>query len=351
MPDLKFTRAARDDDSEDDGGGSGAAGKDKGQDTDGPIDYQADYDDENEFHVPNRIGFDTRAWGDVDTGFKAGKKLKKKEIRQGKFLVSDLKQTYKKLMKAGITLTATSEHYGLSSRKSSLTSEHIIARCSDKYEPLLASSMANPYNSVRKGTGLRLGRLSIVKAIEGSAERLGVASIDLYQVPTRMGLLPNVVVDALNTALDQGLIQGVGAIDMAKDSMERFSNKLSRRGDGGYVLTSNQFEFSLVNRKKSGLIGACKFMGVVPIASNPLGDGLASGVYTAANPSGGEVAGKQPFDFKTLNKWSALHSALGAVQVKVKKRMDGENQQLNDRRSRYGGKAVSLLYNFSCMLI
>lgn len=52
------------------------------------IDFLAN--DENELHIPNRMGFTTVAWGDVDAGFKEGKKLKKKEIKMGKFLAGDL---------------------------------------------------------------------------------------------------------------------------------------------------------------------------------------------------------------------------------------------------------------------
>ena len=54
------------------------------------IDYQADFDDENELHISNRIGFGTAGWGDIKKGFKEGKKLKKKEIKAGRYLAGDL---------------------------------------------------------------------------------------------------------------------------------------------------------------------------------------------------------------------------------------------------------------------
>lgn len=54
------------------------------------FDYQADYDDENDFHIPNRMGFGTGAWGEVKMGFKEGKKLKKKEMKAGRYLAGDL---------------------------------------------------------------------------------------------------------------------------------------------------------------------------------------------------------------------------------------------------------------------
>lgn len=54
------------------------------------VDWTEDYDDENEFHIPNRIGFTTVEWGDKKKGFVAGK-LKKKDRKEGKFNKTDLK--------------------------------------------------------------------------------------------------------------------------------------------------------------------------------------------------------------------------------------------------------------------
>ena len=54
------------------------------------FDYMADHDDENDFHIPNRMGFGTGAWGEPKLGFKEGKKLKKKEIKTGRYLAGDL---------------------------------------------------------------------------------------------------------------------------------------------------------------------------------------------------------------------------------------------------------------------
>jgi hypothetical protein len=53
------------------------------------VDWTEDYDDENEFHIPNRIGFTTSEWGDKKKGFVAGK-LKKNERKAGRFNKTDL---------------------------------------------------------------------------------------------------------------------------------------------------------------------------------------------------------------------------------------------------------------------
>lgn len=246
-------------------------------------------------------------------------------------------------MEAGITFMDTAESYGLQSRAKSLSAEHILCQCVDtnaSAQPIIASAMSTPLQSLKQGTGIRLGQSGVLKAIEGSSERLGSSAIDLYQVPTRMRL-PGVLANALCSAMDSSLINNIGISTMSKSSMRRFNNKVNKIG--GYQVTSNAFEFSLVNRKawKSGLIAACKQEGIIPVARNPLGDGLASGVWTATNPTGGEVSKKQPFDFKTLDKYVTLHDVLQNVQKKVKDRLEKQNKEMTDRRNRYGGPPVS----------
>ena len=86
MPDFKTKRPLRTPKLSDDGDNKDGSGQDDLL----FIDYQAEYEDENDLHIPNRIGFGTMAWGDPNAGFKTGTKLKKKEKKRGKFLAGDL---------------------------------------------------------------------------------------------------------------------------------------------------------------------------------------------------------------------------------------------------------------------
>lgn len=54
------------------------------------VDWTDESWDENELHIPNRIGFTTIDWGDEKKGFVNGK-LKKQDRKEGKFNKSDLK--------------------------------------------------------------------------------------------------------------------------------------------------------------------------------------------------------------------------------------------------------------------
>jgi aryl-alcohol dehydrogenase-like predicted oxidoreductase len=99
-----------------------------------------------------------------------------------------------------------------------------------------------------------------------------------------------------------------------------------------------QFEFSLTNRKadKSGLIDACKELGVIPLVRNPLDDGLASGKYTATNPSGGEAGGAAKFPFAKLEKLQPLHSVMETVAERASTRVRRELRDVQERMRRYG---------------
>lgn len=53
--------------------------------------------------------------------------------------------------------------------------------------------------------------------------------------------------------------------------------------------------------------------GVVPLAHTPLAKGLATGLYTASNPTGGKM-GAPKYNFQDLMPLAPIHTAL--VQVR-----------------------------------
>jgi aryl-alcohol dehydrogenase-like predicted oxidoreductase len=100
----------------------------------------------------------------------------------------------------------------------------------------------------------------------------------------------------------------------------------------------------LTNRKawKSGLIDACKEQGVIPLVRNPLDGGLASGRYTATNPSGGEAVGggvlAAKYPFSKLEKLQPLHSVHEMVAERASTRVKREVRDMKERykSARYG---------------
>ena len=109
LPQFKTERPVRrkspasEEDSEDGGSSRGSKkGKKKdGKEDDkmGPIvDFLADYDDENDWHIPNRIGITTMAWGDPKQDFVASGKLTKRMVKAGQFVPGDLQVAFEQVL-------------------------------------------------------------------------------------------------------------------------------------------------------------------------------------------------------------------------------------------------------------
>ena len=95
MPDFKIKRAGNSNRGLSGGDSRGIFEDPNDPDAEEPdtglfVDWTKDYMDENEFHIPNRLGFTTCDWGNSKVGFVSGK-LKKKERKMGKFNKTDLK--------------------------------------------------------------------------------------------------------------------------------------------------------------------------------------------------------------------------------------------------------------------
>jgi len=295
---------------------------------DGPeyIDFLADYDDENDFHVPNRLGISTRCWGDEKEGFVSSGKLKKKQLREGKFVPGDLQMAYNRLLEEGILLFETSPAYGRSLANMNLSSEAIIARFIKEYKdtdttPLLVDTFDNKIWQRTSG--------ALNAALTASCEKLEQPVVDVYQTKS-IGWLPSggIIKGMGEAIIDQGTTNFVGVQDISPLRMRRLNQKIESLG---LSIATNSFEFSLTDRKKEKWIDACKTLGVVPLVRNPLGSGLASGQYTATNPSGGVSSANTKFSFSTLDKYQPLHSVLDSVAVRVRTRLLKETRDLKGR--------------------
>ncbi|KAG0052777.1 hypothetical protein BGZ83_002131 [Gryganskiella cystojenkinii] len=125
---------------------------------------------------------------------------------------------------------------------------------------------------------------SLLNALKGSMERLGVEVVDLYQIhgPIHVRSI-EVVADALAEAVQLGLVKTVGVSNYSTEQVVRMHGALAKHG---IQLASNQVEYSLIRRypETSGLIAKCHELGVAVLAYSPLGQGRLSGKYSAANP-------------------------------------------------------------------
>jgi aryl-alcohol dehydrogenase-like predicted oxidoreductase len=130
----------------------------------------------------------------------------------------------------------------------------------------------------------RVHRSSFRRALKANLRRLNTDSIDLYQ--THFPYRPRSFkywVDALADAAQDGLIKAVGVSNYSGEQTKRAHEILDRRG---LVLASNQIGYSLLNRRpeSSGVLAACRELGVSVISFGPLFEGLLTGKYGPGSP-------------------------------------------------------------------
>lgn len=132
----------------------------------------------------------------------------------------------------------------------------------------------------------RLGRESVVKALKDSLCRLGLSSVDLYQLHWP-GIWGNEgYIDGLGDAVEKGLVKAVG---VSNYSEKRLRDAYKRLKERGIPLASNQVNYSLIYRlpEENGVKATCDELGITLIAYSPIAQGSLSGKYTPENPPSG----------------------------------------------------------------
>ena len=187
----------------------------------------------------------------------------------------DIRDTFRLSLEAGIRFLDTAEVYG------SGRSERFLGKfLKETDQPILIATKFLPYP-------WRLTRKSLIRALKRSLERIGLETVDLYQVHQP---LPPISIEtwmeAMAEAVDQGLTRTVGVSNYNVDQMQRAHATLAKKG---VPLAANQVQYSLLNRtvEKNVLLAHCEELGVRLIAYSPIEKGLLSGKYSADKPPSG----------------------------------------------------------------
>lgn len=228
------------------------------------------------------LGVGTWAWG-TSRLWGYGREYGRREVGEA----------FRASLERGVALFDTAEIYGNGA------SERIIGELlregGFEGRPVIATKFAPlPY---------RLDPRSLLRALDGSLARLGVSTVDLYQIhfpsplPPRKGLM-----DALAEAVKEGKARAVGVSNYGAEAMRRAHERLAARG---VRLATNQVEYSLLNRapETNGVLDACRELGVVLIAYSPIAQGLLTGKYVpGARPPGLVRRFGRAFGEKNLRK-------------------------------------------------
>jgi aryl-alcohol dehydrogenase-like predicted oxidoreductase len=249
------------------------------------------------------IGTGTWQWGDKTTwGYGRG------------YGEADVHGAFSASLDAGIRFFDTAELYGWGK------SERLLGRFmreTDAGTEIRVATKFLPYP-------WRLTGGQLIAALRGSLKRLGLSSVDLYQI--HFPLIPGMVetwANALADALDGGLTPAVGVSNYNWDQVERTHAILDRRG---YPLASNQVEYSLLDRRieRDGTMRVARERGIKIIAYSPLAKGLLTGKYTVENPPPGMrgmgsrgILARLPPLIERLRAIGASHGGKSAAQVAI----------------------------------
>ncbi len=187
----------------------------------------------------------------------------------------EVRRAFQVSMQEGIRFVDTAEVYG------SGRSERLLGRfIKETDQPVLVATKFFPYP-------WRFSRKAIVKALKGSLERIGIESVDLYQIHwPALTMSTDVLMEGLTECVKSGLTRTVGVSNFGHNRMLASYSALARHT---VPLASNQVHYSLLNRsaEKQGVLKRCQELGIRLIAYSPLEQGLLTGKYSADNPPSG----------------------------------------------------------------
>lgn len=187
----------------------------------------------------------------------------------------DIRKAFDVSLNLGVRFVDTAEIYG------SGFSERLLGKfLKETEQPVLVATKFFPWP-------WRFLKGSIPRALKGSLERLGLESVDLYQIHWPSPLMtPETMMEGMVECVKQGLTRTVGVSNFGQKRMIRAYTTLARHG---IPLASNQVHYSLLSREveKNGTLARCKELGIRLIAYSPLEKGLLTGKYSPENPPPG----------------------------------------------------------------
>jgi aryl-alcohol dehydrogenase-like predicted oxidoreductase len=218
------------------------------------------------------LGVGTWAWGDRGTWGMGG--------YDSSLTRQSIEDAWNASIDAGVVLFDTAEVYGGGE------SERIIGELLAA-DPQRAASTVIATKFMPSPWKLQVER-SLLASLRASLGRLGLPSVDLYQIHGPISLRSHAALaGALATAHGEGLVKAVGVSNYSERETRSIAGALARQG---LKLATNQIEFSLLRRspETGGLLAACLELGVVPLAYSPIGQGRLTGKYSAAHPPPGK---------------------------------------------------------------
>lgn len=191
----------------------------------------------------------------------------------------DVEQAFEVSVSEGIRFIDTAEVYGNG------RSERLLGRfLKGTDQPILVASKFFPYP-------WRFTKGALPRALKGSLERIGLDSVDLYQIHwPGVTMSTDMQMEGLAECVKSGMTRTVGVSNFGHARMLAAYSALARQN---IPLASNQVHYSLLSRtiERDGTLARCKELGIRLIAYSPLEKGLLTGKYDANHHPTGTRAG------------------------------------------------------------
>ena len=188
---------------------------------------------------------------------------------------AEVYQAFLASLEDGIRFVDTAEVYG-SGRSERLLGQFL----KETDQPVLVATKFFPLP-------WRFRKNALPRALKASLARLGMESLDLYQIhwPTPFMSIDKMM-EGLAECVKSGLTRTVGVSNFSQTQMLAAYSSLASHN---IPLASNQVHYSLLNRtvEQSGTLARCKELGIRLIAYSPIEKGLLSGKYSADSPPPG----------------------------------------------------------------
>ena len=204
---------------------------------------------------------------------------------------------------AGINFFDTSNAYGHG------TSERMLGKAlaGKREDAIIATKMYFPSSADVNRLGA--SRLSIMREVEGSLERLGTDRIDLYQLHQWDSSTPiEETLRALDDCVKQGKVRYIGLCNARAWQIAKADGVATLLGTERFC--SVQAYYSLVGRELEWeIIPATQDLGLGTMIWSPLAAGYLSGKYTGDDASGGRRSAME-FPPVDLEQGEAIISVL-----------------------------------------
>jgi len=170
----------------------------------------------------------------------------------------------------GVTHFDTAEMYGIG------RNERLVGRAlRDRRDGLV---IATKFGPLRDPGGARRGvdgsPANVRRASEGSLQRLGLDTIDLYYLHRMDPTTPiEETVGAMARLVEEGKVRALGLSEAGAETL--------RRAHAVHPITALQTEYSLFTRHvEEEILPTCRELGITLVAYSPLGRGLLAGAFS-----------------------------------------------------------------------